>query len=262
MITGFAFPGRFPLQKLNPRIRTFRLSLTCITFSNVMKSYKNVIALKGVSFEVNCGDIIALVGPNGSGKSTLLKIAAGILKPDSGRVRVKGLDPMSEEAKKIIGYLAEEALPYINLSVRENLEYVARLRGLSDYQRRVDELLEVLGLKQYERSKVLSLSRGNRQKLAIAMAIVHKPEILLLDEPLNYLDIMTQEQVAEMIEELKATTLVSTHMLSIAERMASKVVLINKGELIGVMDMDYLKSLSPDGRVEKVILQILLRGKV
>ena len=236
--------------------------MACISFSNVVKRYKNVVALKGVSFEVNCGERFALVGPNGSGKSTLLKIAAGILKPDSGEARVKGLDPMSEEAKKVIGYLAEDALPYVNLSVRENLEYVASLRGLKDYQGRVDELLEVLGLKQYERSKVLSLSRGNRQKLAIAMAIVHKPEVLLLDEPLNYLDVVTQEQVAEMIEELKATTLVSTHIMSVADRMASKVVLINRGEIIGITDMDYLKSLAPDGRLEKVITQILLRGKI
>ena len=236
--------------------------MTCISFSNVVKRYKNVVALKGVSFEVNCGERFALVGPNGSGKSTLLKIAAGILKPDSGEARVKGLDPMSEEAKKVIGYLAEDALPYVNLSVRENLEYVASLRGLEDYQGRVDELLEALGLKQYERSKVLSLSRGNRQKLAIAMAIVHKPEILLLDEPLNYLDVVTQEQVAEMIEELKATTLVSTHIMSVADRMASKVILINRGEIIGITDMDYLKSLAPDGRLERVITQILLRGKI
>ena len=236
--------------------------MTCISFSNVVKRYKNVVALKGVSFDVNCGERFALVGPNGSGKSTLLKIAAGILKPDSGEARVKGLDPMSEEAKKVIGYLAEDALPYVNLSVRENLEYVASLRGLKDYQDRIDELLEALGLKQYERSKVLSLSRGNRQKLAIAMAIVHKPEVLLLDEPLNYLDVVTQEQVAEMIEELKATTLVSTHIMSVADRMASKVVLINRGEIIGITDMEYLKSLSPDGRLERVITQILLRGKI
>jgi ABC-2 type transport system ATP-binding protein len=158
----------------------------CISLDHVTKSYGPVQALGDLSFEIPVRGRFALLGPNGAGKSTTLKLLVGSLRPDSGIVKILGNVPESREAKAAVGYLPEDALPYRMLSVRENLEYIGALRGVSDLKDRVDYLLDELDLRQYERSNVGRLSRGNTQKLAIALALVHSPKVLLLDEPLNY----------------------------------------------------------------------------
>ncbi len=234
----------------------------CINVSGLVKQFGNVTALNGVTFEVKCGDTAALLGPNGAGKSTTLRILAGLLKPDAGSAYVCGFDVQRQpkEAKACIGYLPEDAVPFLNLTVRENLLYVAALRGLSDSV--VDETIKLLGLEDLADRLAGSLSRGNRQRLAIALAIMHRPRVLLLDEPLNYLDIPTQEAVIKLFRELNAsgsTLLVSTHIMSIAERLAGRVIVINRGVIVWQGAMDELKEIAASAgeRIEEVVARLM-----
>ena len=235
-----------------------RISESCIDLSHVTKSYGQVTALNDLTFGIPVGGRYALLGPNGAGKSTTLKLLIGSLRPDSGTVRILGSPPESKEAKAAVGYLPEDALPYRMLSVRENLEYIGALRSVSDLKNRVDYLLDELDLRQYERSNVGRLSRGNTQKLAIALALVHSPKVLLLDEPLNYLDIPTQERVIGMLDSLEGTHLVSTHIMSIAGRLTDSVVMISRGAILWKGTIDELKKMgSPEEPIEKVVARMM-----
>ena len=230
-----------------------------IEVNNVAKSYGPVVALKGLSFRLTSGEKCALLGPNGAGKSTTLKLLVGLLKPDQGEVKVGGLDPSSTEARKIIGYLPEDASPYRTLSVRENLEYVGALREVENLKEKVDSLLDTLTLREYERAKVGRLSRGNAQKLALALSIIHSPKILLLDEPLNYLDIPTQENVISLLNgETSSTQLVSTHIMSVAGRLTDHVIMISRGALVWNGVISDLKKLGAENEpVEKIVARML-----
>jgi ABC-2 type transport system ATP-binding protein len=229
-----------------------------IELSHVSKSYGRVPALSDLSFKIPVGGRFALLGPNGAGKSTTLKLLAGSLRPDTGYVRIRGFSPESREAKSLVGYLPEDALPYRMLSVRENLEYIGALRGVNDVKGRADYLLDELDLRQYEKANVGRLSRGNTQKLAIALALVHSPQILLLDEPLNYLDIPTQEKVMGLLDKLQGTHLVSTHIMSIANRLTDSVVMISKGMFLWEGTIEELKKNgSPEEPIEKVVARMM-----
>lgn len=235
------------------------LSGSAIEVIQVCKKYGEVEALKGLSFNLQTGERCALLGPNGAGKSTTLKVLVGLLKPDSGEAKVGGFDPNSAEARRVVGYLPEDASPYRTLSVRENLEYVGALRGVSNLGERIDRLLDVLALREYERAKVGRLSRGNSQKLALALAIIHEPNILLLDEPLNYLDIPTQERVIELLNGLQATQLVSTHIMSVAGRLTDRVVIIARGAVIWNGSISELKRLGKeDEPVESIVARMMV----
>ena len=231
---------------------------SCIELNHVTKSYGSVRALDDLTFRIPVGGKFALLGPNGAGKSTTLKLLIGSLRADSGYVGILGSAPESRESKAVVGYLPEDALPYRMLSVRENLEYIAALRGVPDVKGRTDYLLDELELRQYERSNVGRLSRGNTQKLAIALAIVHSPKVLLLDEPLNYLDIPTQEKVISMLDEMEGTHLVSTHIMAIANRLTDSVVMISKGMFLWEGTIEELRRKgSPEEPIEKVVARMM-----
>ncbi|BDR91075.1 ABC transporter ATP-binding protein [Vulcanisaeta souniana] len=234
----------------------------CITANGLVKRFNDITALSGISFGIECGEAAALLGPNGAGKTTTLRILAGLLRPDSGSAYVCGFDVQRQprDAKACLGYLPEDAVPFLNLTVRENLEYVAVLRGLSDSV--VDETIKLLGLEDLADRTAGTLSRGNRQRLAIALAIMHRPRVLLLDEPLNYLDIPTQEVVIRLFRELNAsgsTLLVSTHVMSIAERLTNKVIVVNRGVVVWQGTMDELKDIAASAgeRIEEVVARLM-----
>jgi ABC-2 type transport system ATP-binding protein len=225
---------------------------------HVSKSYGSVPALNDLSFEIPVRGRFALLGPNGAGKSTTLKLLIGSLRPDTGYVKILGSPPDSRESKAVVGYLPEDALPYRMLSVRENLEYIAALRNVPDVKGRTDFLLDELDLRQYERANVGRLSRGNTQKLAIALALVHSPKVLLLDEPLNYLDIPTQEKVISLLDGMAGTHLVSTHIMSIADRLTDSVVMISKGMFMWEGTIAELRRKgSPEEPIEKVVARMM-----
>ncbi len=230
----------------------------CISVNNVIKSYGRTVALNDLSFDIPCGDRYALLGPNGAGKSTMLKLLVGLLVPDSGSISIVGHPPTSIESKKAIGYLPEDASPYLTLSVRENMEYVGSLRGVEDVKDKVDRLLDILTLRENEKAKVSKLSRGNRQKLSVALSIIHEPKVIFLDEPLNYLDIPTQEKVISLFEQLKATYLVSTHIMAIAERLTNKVIVISGGKRVWSGTMDELRHTGdPSESIESVVSRLM-----
>ena len=230
----------------------------CIEAKFVTKSYGKTLALNDVSFSIPCGERYALLGPNGAGKSTTLKLLVGLLKPDTGSVRINGHEPFSREAKSVLGYLPEDASPYRTLSVRENMEYIAALRGVKDVREATDRFLDLLSLREYERAKVGKLSRGNMQKLSISLALIHNPTIVLLDEPLNYLDIPTQERVFAMLKLLDSTQIVSTHIMSIATRLTDKVLMITRGRIVWTGTIDMLKSMERDDEpIESVVARLM-----
>ena len=230
----------------------------CIEMVHVSKSYGPVMALNDLSFEIPVGGRFALLGPNGAGKSTTLKLLVGSLRADTGSVKILDSSPESKEAKSVVGYLPEDALPYRMLSVRENLEYIAALREVPDVKGRTDYLLDELDLRQYEKSNVGRLSRGNTQKLAIALAIIHSPKVLLLDEPLNYLDIPTQEKVITLLGRMEGTHLVSTHIMAIANRLTDSVVMISKGMFLWEGTIEELrKKGTPEEPIEKVVARMM-----
>jgi ABC-2 type transport system ATP-binding protein len=230
--------------------------MECISLKNVVKRFGLVIALNNLSFSIPCGGRFALLGPNGAGKSTTMKILAGLLKPDYGEVEIMGMKPGMKEVKKILGYLPEDPMPYRILTVRENLKYIASLRGVP--KEKVEEMLDILDLRQYEKIQAGKLSRGNQQKLSLALVLIHNPEIVLLDEPLNYLDIPTQEKVIGILKGMKSTFLISTHIMSIATRLTDHVIMISKGTVIWQGSIEELKALGKeDEPIESVVARMM-----
>lgn len=207
-----------------------------IDFRGVSKSYDGFLALKDASLRVGEGEIAVLVGPNGAGKSTMLKIAAGLLEPSSGEVRLgegEGLPPA--QARRMVGYLPENAACYEELSARENLRYFCSLRGLSGrkLEGRVGELLKMVGLAA-ETKLVRDFSKGMRQRLGIAVSLSGKPGVVLWDEPSSGLDPSGRLLLRDMISALKkegASILVSSHDLRESALLADRVCLVFKGEL-------------------------------
>ncbi|BDC17882.1 ABC transporter ATP-binding protein [Acidianus sp. HS-5] len=230
--------------------------MECISLSNVVKRFGSVVALNNLSFSVPCEGRYALLGPNGAGKSTTMKILSGLLKPDYGEVEIMGMRPGTKEVKKVLGYLPEDPMPYRILTVRENLEYISSLRGVP--KERVDEMLDLLDLRQYERIQAGKLSRGNQQKLSLALVLLHEPKIVLLDEPLNYLDIPTQEKVIGILKSMKSTFLISTHIMSIATRLTDHVIMISRGNVVWQGSIEDLRALGKeDEPIESVVARIM-----
>ncbi len=229
-----------------------------IEMNGVSKYYGDFQALKNLSFKLEPGERCALLGPNGAGKTTTLKILVGLLSPSSGEAKIGDFSPSSEDSRRMMGYLPDDASPYRTFSVRENMEYIGALRGIDDVSDKVDRLLDSLQLREYEKSKVGRLSRGNVQKLALALAIIHDPSVLLLDEPLNYLDIPTQETVIEYLKNLNSTQLVSTHIMEVATRLTERVIMISRGTFVWSGTLEELKRLGKEGEpIERIVARML-----
>lgn len=223
-----------------------------------MKQFGQKYAVKGLSFSVESGERVALLGPNGAGKSTTLKLIAGLLKPDEGDVRINGLHPTEMDAKQALGYLPEDASPYMSLSVRENLEYIGAIRNTENLRDRSEKLLDLLDLRQYEKAKTNKLSRGNRQKLAFALSLIHDPKVVVMDEPLNYLDIPTQERVIDFLMGIPASFLISTHIMSIADRLTTRVIIIANGQTVWTGKIGELRKLGdPEEPVERIVARMM-----
>lgn len=193
-------------------------------------------AVDGVTFEINRGEVFGLLGPNGSGKSTTIKVLLGLLRPTKGRVAVFGLPPSDVETKKRIGYLPEESFLYPFLNARETLDYYAKLFEI-DYrtrERRIDELLEMVGLKSAQFRQVREYSKGMQRRIGLAQALINDPELLILDEPTSGLDPIGTKQVKDLIIELGRrgkTILLSSHLLADVEDCVSRMVILYGGKI-------------------------------
>ncbi len=196
-------------------------------------------AVRDLSLRVSAGEILAFLGPNGAGKTTSIKMMAGLVMPDSGWVRIGGRNPHQQpEALRLLGAVLEgNRNIYWRLTCRENLEYFGVLRGLSARQasQRAELLLERFELTQKRQTIVQSLSRGMQQKLAIAVALMHQPPLLLLDEPTLGLDVEATESVKRLIREIATegcAIVLTTHQLAIAEELSNRVAIMHRGEVL------------------------------
>ncbi|MGA3296708.1 MAG: ABC transporter ATP-binding protein [Candidatus Bathyarchaeia archaeon] len=207
--------------------------------NGVTKSFGDVRALNGVSFSVEHSEVLGLLGPNGSGKSTLMKIIVGILKPDAGNIQVLttdvGADPI--RVKKIVGYVPESPRLYEFLTGTEYLDFVADVHDLdADTKRqRISESLKALDLDGRENEMINGYSQGMKQKLAIIAGLLHRPQLLVLDEPLNSLDPRSARIVKELIHKLRddgIPTIFSTHVLDIADAICDRVIIMANGTVL------------------------------
>ena len=196
-------------------------------------------ALKSLDLKVNVGETFGFLGPNGAGKTTTLKLLMGIIFPTAGSATILGKDLFDPEIKRKIGFLPEQPYFYDYLSAPELLDYYARLSGVSATQRRqrITELLGRVGLGDVGNKQLRKFSKGMLQRVGIAQAIIHDPEVVFLDEPMSGLDPLGRHEVRELIQQLKdegKTIFFSTHILSDAETLCDRVAVIHKGELRGV----------------------------
>lgn len=209
-----------------------------ISVKNLTKYYGDFQALKGISFEIKSGEIVGILGPNGAGKSTTLRILTCYFNPTSGDAIIDGKSILDEEnnVKKIIGYLPESAPLYNDMCVFDYLVYMADIQELerSKLNERLHYVVNVCGLKGVISKPIGELSKGYKQRVGLAGAIIHDPKILILDEPTNGLDPNQIVEIRELIKELgkEKTVLVSTHILSEVEATCSRAIIINKGNII------------------------------
>ena len=206
-----------------------------IEVRELTKSFARHTAVRGIDFNVARGEIVGFLGPNGAGKTTTLRMLTGYLPPSSGSARVAGFDIFREslEARRHIGYMPENVPLYDDMRVREFLKYRATLKGLSnrDARRRVNEVIETCGLESVRRKMIKVLSKGYRQRVGLADALVHEPDLLILDEPTNGLDPNQIRQIRDLIKRLaeKHTILLSTHILHEVEMTCGRVIIIDSG---------------------------------
>jgi ABC-2 type transport system ATP-binding protein len=215
-----------------------------IKVEHISKTYGTQKAVDDISFEVMPGEVVGFLGPNGAGKSTTLKMITGYLPKDTGNIFVSGI-PVEGEAiptKKKIGYLAESNPLYHEMYVREYLQFIGELHGVSNVKKRVDEVVVMTGLSAEMHKEIGQLSKGYKQRVGLAAALIHDPEVLILDEPTTGLDPNQIIEIREVIRSLgkKKTILFSSHILQEVESLCDRVIVINKGKIVA------------DDRIEKL----------
>lgn len=207
-----------------------------IQLQNLVRSFGHTAALRGVDLKVPDGEFLTIVGPNGAGKTTLLRILATLLKPTAGSVRIAGLDLASDaaEVRRNIGFVSHQPLVYGHLTVEENLHFYGRLYDVQGLTQRVDELVHQVGLAARRRSPARTLSRGMQQRLSVARAIIHRPSLLLLDEPYASLDQQGSHMLSHLLREqgpTRRTVILSTHNLQQALELCDRLIILSKGQV-------------------------------
>lgn len=206
--------------------------------SNLTKFFGPQKAVNHVSFFIEKGEIVGFLGPNGAGKSTTMKIATGYLPPTSGTVQVNGLDVATHslQVRKLIGYLPEHNPLYLDMYVHEYLHFIGRVFGLSNAQlkRRIPEIVLQCGLLPEQNKKIEALSKGYRQRVGLAQALIHNPEVLILDEPTTGLDPNQILEIRKLIQEISTdkTVIFSTHILQEVQAVCNRVIVINQGAIV------------------------------
>lgn len=214
-----------------------------IVIKDLTKKYGNQLALNKVSFSIEQGEVVGLLGPNGAGKSTLMKSITNAIIPDNGEILVNNSSVNTNpiETKSQIGFLQENNPLYMDMYVKEYLEFVMNIRG--EKKQRVAEVIAEVGLTPEQHKKINQLSKGYKQRVGLAQAILSKPEILILDEPTNGLDPNQIIEIRELIREIgKNTTIIlSTHIMQEVEALCSRVILLNKGEIVADQPIEEFK---------------------
>ena len=215
------------------------MSEAAVSVERLEKTLGKNKVLRGISFQAQPGEIFGLLGPNGAGKTTTLRIISTLLSPDSGRVEVLGFDTLNapEEVRRRIGVVTADIGVYPRLSARENITYFARLSEVqeTELKRRVDAVIERLDIGSFADQRAESLSSGQKQKVAIARAIVHDPQVLMFDEPTSNLDVLASREVREFMVESKGRgkcVIFSTHVMHDAERLCDRITILHEGRVV------------------------------
>ena len=236
-----------------------------IRLSGLVKRYGKFTAVDGIDLEVRKGELFGLLGPNGAGKTTSIRMIAGILRPSGGKVEVGGFDVLRQplEAKHLMGYIPDRPFVYDKLTGGEFLRFAAALYGQSGpaVERRIDELLELFELTPWKNELTESYSHGMRQKLIISGALVHKPEVIVVDEPMVGLDPKSARLLKDLFRQFVdrgGTILMSTHTLEVAEQMCDRIGIVFRGRLVAQGTMAELRqqTASGDESLEAIFLKL------
>lgn len=236
-----------------------------ISIKHLRKEYEQLVALENLSLEVPRGECFGLIGPNGAGKTTLLRILATLLEPTFGSVHIRGIDILKDplEVHKYLGYLSDVFAVYEDMLVWEYLDHFARCYGIMSISKRdklVDEVLELVSLRERKEAEIKGLSRGMRQRLCLAKTLIHQPEVLLLDEPASGMDPAGRIEFREILKQLISlgrTILISSHILTEMADFCTSVAIIERGELLASGRVaDILKELQPALRLEIEVLSM------
>ena len=226
-----------------------------IEVSNLLKTYGEQKAVDNVSFRIAKGEIVGFLGPNGAGKSTTMKIVTGYLQADAGDATVCGIDVRKSplDSKKKIGYLPESNPLYYEMYVREYLDFIADIHHVSGKKKKIEEVIQTVGLSPESKKKIGQLSKGYKQRVGLAAALIHDPEVLILDEPTTGLDPNQIIEIREVITRLgkNKTVLFSSHILQEVEALCDRVIIINKGKLVAD---DTLSNLRQNNREQHEVL--------
>jgi ABC-2 type transport system ATP-binding protein len=228
------------------------------------RSYRGIPAVQDVSFTVAAGEIVGFLGPNGAGKSTTVKMITGMLRPNDGRVLYEGRDIRDDLPawRSVIGYVPEEAHLYTYLSGLEYLQLVGRLRGIAEkpLRTRASELLRLLDLESWQHSPMSSYSKGMRQRVLLAAALLHNPRLLIFDEPLSGLDVVSSrlfKDLLEMLAEQGKAILYISHVLETVEQICNRVIVIAKGRVLADARPSDLVKLNKQPNLESVFAQLV-----
>lgn len=223
-----------------------------IKLTAIEKNYATVKAVRGLSFTVQAGKIFALLGPNGAGKSSLIRMLVGLTLPDAGQIEVRfDQQILSRLPESSFAYLPEDRGLYPDKTVTENLQYIGRLRGMpmADIKTQLEIWLPRLDLVEKAKDNLAKLSKGNQQKVQLISCLMHKPKLLVLDEPFSGLDPINQEHVVEILSELRdagTTIVLSAHQMALVERLADSMLLLNKGQQVALGNLEQvIEQLSP-----------------
>lgn len=245
------------------------MSLRAVELREVTKRYNEIVAVNNISLSIDKGEIFALLGPNGSGKSTTLKMLLGLVEPTAGSISVLGLDVKKDPVgvKKQVGYVPESPDVYEFLTGIEYLDFIGDIYSMpvAEKQQRIIEYLKALELKGREGDMMNSYSDGMKKKISLISAFLHKPKLLILDEPLNALDPRSARIVKDFLYELKAqgvTTILSTHVLEIAEAVCDRIAIMYQGNILALGNMNELRQRAslPGSGLEDIFLKLTGTG--
>lgn len=234
-----------------------------ITIRNLSKPYGSKEVLKDINVDIHKGEIIGYIGPNGAGKSTTVKIMLGLVGEYSGEIKIFGQDIRNGEVeyKKKIGYVPETAEIYENLTAREYLTFIGELYGM-EYEvanKKAEKLMNLFGIKNVYDARISSYSKGMKQKVLVISALINDPDILFLDEPLSGMDansVMVFKEVMAELARRGKTIFYSSHIMEVVEKISSRIILINNGEIVADGSFEHLKSKSMDGSLEEIFNQL------
>jgi ABC-2 type transport system ATP-binding protein len=236
-----------------------------VELTNVTKRYGDIIAVNNMNLTIKKGEIFGLLGPNGSGKSTTMKMLLGLVQPDAGSVHVQGLDVTQDAVavKRLVGYAAESSHLYEFLTGTEFLDFIGDIYGMEAEEKktRINEYIKALQLEGREGDMINSYSSGMKQKIALIAAFLHKPKLLVLDEPLNGLDPRSARIIKDFLQKLKlqgVTTIMSTHILEIAQVVCDRIGIIYHGKILALGNMEELQKMAmlPSSGLEDIFLKL------